>query len=261
MTSMAAKPGIDTGRPHPARVYDFLLGGKDHYEVDRELGEKIPEFMRLAAHENRAFMRRATTWTAQRGVTQFLDIGTGIPTEPNLHQVAQGVHPAARVVYADNDPVIMRHAEALLVGTPEGATRYIEADIREPGVILEQAREHLDFERPITLSLIAIMHFVVDAYDPYGVVRTLVDALPPGSHLALTHVCLDGFAEAGEELNETYTSAIEAQSRSYADIQRFFDGLDLVEPGLVATPRWRKDAPVPPGGERHPTYAGLALKR
>ncbi|WP_329457655.1 SAM-dependent methyltransferase [Streptomyces sp. NBC_01497] len=258
---MGAKPQVDTSRPHPARVYDYLLGGKDHYEVDRELGEKIPEFMRLAAHENRAFMRRAITWTAHNGVTQFLDIGTGIPTEPNLHQVAQGIHPAARVVYADNDPIIMRHAEALLVGTPEGATDYIQADIREPRAIIERAREHLDFERPITLSLIAIMHFIVDRYDPYGVVRALVDELPAGSCLALTHVCLDGFAEAGEKLNKTYTSAIEAQSRSYADIERFFDGLELVEPGLVATPHWRKDAPVPPGAVPHPNYAAVAVKR
>ncbi|MCF3965287.1 SAM-dependent methyltransferase [Streptomyces fuscigenes] len=258
---MGAKPRVDTSRPHPARVYDYLLGGKDHYEVDRELGERIPEFMRLAAHENRAFMRRATTWTANNGVTQFLDIGTGIPTAPNLHQVAQGVHPAARVVYADNDPIIMRHAEALLVGTPEGATEYIEADIREPQVIIEQAREHLDFEQPITLSLIAIMHFIVDAHDPYGVVRALVDALPRGSYLALTHVCLDGFAEEGEKLNKTYTSAIEAQSRSRTEIERFFDGLEQVEPGLVATPLWRKDAPVQPGAEHHPNYAGVAVKR
>ncbi|MBP0460674.1 SAM-dependent methyltransferase [Streptomyces montanisoli] len=258
---MGAKPRIDTSRPHPARVYDYLLGGKDHYEVDRQLGEKIPEFMRNAAHENRAFMRRAVTWTANNGVTQFLDIGTGIPTAPNLHQVAQGVHPAARVVYADNDPIIMRHAEALLVGTPEGATNYVEADIREPGAILDHAREYLDFERPITLSLIAIMHFIVDAYDPYGVVSALMDALPSGSYLALTHVSLDGFAEEGAKLNETYTSSIEAQSRSVAEIERFFDGLELIEPGVVATPRWRTDTPVPPETGPHPNYAGVARKR
>lgn len=257
---MSVKRQVDTSRPHPARVYDYMLGGKDHYEVDRQLGEKIPPFMRNAARENRAFMHRAVAWTAEQGVSQYMDIGTGIPTEPNLHQVVQRIHPAARVVYADNDPIIMRHAEALLVGTPEGATDYIEADIRTPEVILDAARAFLDFDRPITLSLIAIMHFIKDEYDPYGVLRTLVEALPSGSYLALSHVSLDAYAAEGEKLNTVYTSTIESQNRSPEEITRFFDGLDLVEPGVVVAPRWRKDGVAVPD-EPHPNYAGVARVR
>jgi S-adenosyl methyltransferase len=257
---MSGKPRLDTSRPHPARVYDYMLGGKDHYPVDQELGERIPEFMRNAARENRSFMHRAVAWTATQGVSQYLDIGAGIPTAPNLHQVVQAIDPAARVVYADHDPIVMRHAEALLVGTPEGATNYIEADIREPSVILDQARTFLDFSRPITLSLIAIMHFIKDSDDPYGVVGALVSALPPGSYLALSHVSLDAYAAAGEELNKMYTSSIDAQNRSPEQIARFFEGLDLVEPGLVTTPRWRQGEPLPPE-ELHPNYAGVARVR
>jgi hypothetical protein len=259
---MDASFHVDTSRPHPARVYDYMLGGKDHYEVDRLLGEKIAPFMQQPAHENRAFMHRAVAWTAEQGVTQYLDIGTGIPTEPNLHQVVQRIHPAARVVYADRDPIIMRHAEALLVGTPEGTTDYIEADVRDPGVILDAARRSLDFERPVTLSLVAIMHFVKDEYDPYGIVRTLMEALPSGSYLVMSHVSLGAYrgVRVSEEVEAAYTSAIESQDRSPEEIARFFDGLELIEPGVVTTPRWRQDGVAVPD-EPHPNFAGVARKR
>lgn len=146
MTAQASGSRIDTGRAHPARVYDWLLGGKDNYPVDQEVGEKLPSESRLNARRNRAFMHRAAAWLAGNGIDQFLDVGTGIPTRPNLHQIVQGVVPSARVAYTDNDPIVLRHAQALLVSTPEGATDYIEADVRQPEVILDHARTFLDFE-------------------------------------------------------------------------------------------------------------------
>ncbi len=263
MTTQDPRPQIDTGRPHPARVYDYLLGGKDHYLVDEEVAENMPQEAKDAARQNRAFMRRAVAWVAGTGVDQFLDIGTGIPTEPNLHQVVQEINPACRVVYTDNDPIVLRHAEALLVSSPEGATDYIEADVREPGLIVEHARRFLDFERPVCLSLVALMHFVRDDEDPYGIVRALVAALPSGSHLVLSHGTYDfvpGHQQAPEvepQRMTPYTTHIAVQARARAEVLRFFDGLDLLAPGLVAAAHWHKDgaAPqTPPSG----MFAGVA---
>src|SRR5882757_1420784 len=149
MTASTPKPQVDTSKPHPARVYDYLLGGKDNYQVDQEVGEKLPEEAKAAARQNRAFMQRAAAWLAENGIDQFLDIGTGIPTEPNLHKIVKGISPRARIVYTDNDPIVLRHAEPLLISSPEGITDYIQADVREPEVILEHARRLLDFSRPI----------------------------------------------------------------------------------------------------------------
>jgi S-adenosyl methyltransferase len=254
------KPQVDTSRPHSARVYDFLLGGKDHYLVDRELAESLPDAVRSSALQNRDFMHRAVAWAAREGVDQYLDIGTGIPTEPNLHQIVQGIIPSARVVYVDNDPIVLRHAEALLVSSPEGATGYIDADVREPSVILERARAVLDFGRPVALSLVALMHFVLDEDDPYGIVRTLVGALHPGSCLIMVHGSMDGNEEQDAEIESTYRSSIRSQARTRAEILRFFDGLDLVEPGLVPAPLWYKDGPAP---EEKPFlgYVGVARVR
>ncbi|MFD4814891.1 SAM-dependent methyltransferase, partial [Streptomyces sp. NPDC058418] len=167
MTAASPKPQVDTSKPHPARVYDYLLGGKDNYPVDHEVALKLPEASKMDARLNRAFMHRAVAWVARSGIDQYLDIGTGIPTEPNLHQIVQGIAPASRVVYTDNDPIVLRHAEALLISTPEGVTDYIEADVRAPQEILDHARGLLDFDRPIALSLIALMHFLPDDDDPY----------------------------------------------------------------------------------------------
>jgi S-adenosyl methyltransferase len=251
-------PRIDSSKPHPARVYDYLLGGRDNYLVDRELAERLPEHTKRGCKLNRAFMHRAAAWAAHGGTTQFLDIGTGIPTQPNLHQVVQRIHPSARVVYADNDPLVMRHAEALMISTREGATDYIEADVRDPERILEHARRFLDFDRPVALSLIALMHFIMDEDDPYGIVRTLVGALAPGSHLVLTHGTYDFHPEIEQEFNSTYRGGgMPLQLRDRAGVERFFDGLDLVGPGVVEATRWYQDTPAPEY-EKNMLYVGVA---
>lgn len=239
MTTGVPKPTIDTSNPHPARVYDWLLGGKDNYPIDEAVGEKLPPEARDAARQNRAFMHRATAWLARQGADQFLDVGTGIPTAPNLHQIVQEIVPSARVVYTDNDPIVLRHAEALLVSRPEGMTDYIQADVRDPLEILEHARTLLDFERPIALSLIALMHFLPDDQNPYEIVRTLVDAMPSGSHLVLSHASSDLFPELSAQVTEEYAKGgIQLGFRTRAEVARFFDGLDLCEPGLVTATEW-----------------------
>lgn len=261
MTAGIPRHHVDTSRPHPARVYDFLLGGKDHYAVDREVGRKLPPLGQSSARVNRDFMHRASAWAASIGIDQFLDIGTGIPTEPNLHQIVQQITPRARVVYADNDPIVLRHAEALLVSTPEGATDYIEADVREPGAILDHARTLLDFSRPVALSLNALMHFVPDQDDPYGVVRTLVGALPPGSLLMLSHGTFDFHPQVAAGVCGAYGSGgITLRFRSRAEVEPFFEGLDLVEPGLVPAPRWHQGTAAPED-ELAGVYAGVARVR
>ncbi|MEV6752594.1 SAM-dependent methyltransferase [Streptomyces sp. NPDC051214] len=261
MTAGAPKPTIDTSKPHPARVYDWLLGGKDNYPVDEAVGEKLPPEAKDAARQNRAFMNRATAWLAAEGVDQFLDIGTGIPTAPNLHQIVQRAVPSARVVYTDNDPIVLAHAEALLVSSPEGMTDYIQADVREPLEILGHARGLLDFDRPIALSLIALMHFLPDDQDPYGIVRTLVDALPSGSHLVLSHASSDIFPELAAQVTAEYAKGgIKLGFRDRAEVARFFDGLDLVDPGLVTATEWfRGDAR--PEAEDSGIYAAVARVR
>ncbi|MFJ5262414.1 SAM-dependent methyltransferase [Streptomyces sp. NPDC088387] len=257
----ADSPGprkIDTSRPHPARVYDWLLGGKDNYPVDEAVGEKLPPEARDAARQNREFMHRAAAWLAGQGMDQFLDVGTGIPTEPNLHQIVQGVRPNAKVVYTDNDPIVLRHAEALLISHPEGATDYIEADVRRPDQILEHARGVLDFDRPIALSLIALMHFISDDQDPYAIVRELLGALPSGSWLVLSHAASDLYPELAERVTAEYAKGgIRLGFRTRAGVSRFFDGLELVEPGLVTAPEWFKTDPAP-APEGSGIYAGVA---
>ncbi|MFB6502468.1 MULTISPECIES: SAM-dependent methyltransferase [unclassified Streptomyces] len=252
---------IDTSKPHPARVYDWLLGGKDNYPVDQEVAEKLPAEARGNAARNRAFMHRASSWLARSGVDQFLDIGTGIPTEPNLHQVVQAVVPGARVVYADNDPIVLRHAEALLVSSAEGATDYIHADVRRPEAILERAAGLLDFDRPIALSLIALLHFLPDDQDPYGITRALVDALPPGSFLVLSHGTADQHPELREKTETAYRKgAIPLRMRTRGEVEPFFEGLDLVEPGLVFATEWYRQAPAPVQ-ERSGFYVGVGRVR
>ncbi|MBO1329942.1 SAM-dependent methyltransferase [Streptomyces sp. VRA16 Mangrove soil] len=246
MTAPSPQPRTDTGRAHPARVYDWLLGGKDNYPVDEAMGEKLPPEVRVGALQNRAFMGRAVAHLARLGVDQFLDIGTGIPTAPNLHQIVQAIVPSAKVVYTDNDPIVLRHAEALLVSSPEGVTDYFHADVRQPESILERARAVLDFERPIALSLIALMHFVADEQDPYGIVAHLVSALPSGSHLVLSHASNDIFPEVAEEATAQYArSGMTLALRSRPEVARFVEGLEPVEPGLVTAPEWYREPPAP----------------
>ncbi|OON74200.1 SAM-dependent methyltransferase [Streptomyces tsukubensis] len=261
MTPEMPKRSVDTSKPHPARVYDWLLCGKDNYPVDQEVAEKLPAEAKANAARNRAFMHRASAWLAHEGVDQFLDIGTGIPTEPNLHQVVQAIRPAARIVYADNDPIVLRHAEALLVSHPEGVTDYIDADVRNPEEILEHAGAFLDFHRPVALSLIALMHFLPDDQDPYGITRKLVGALPSGSYLVLSHGTADQHPELERSTNSAYKNgAIDLRMRTRAEVEPFFEGLDLVEPGLVTAPEWFKEEPAPVY-ERSGFYVGVARVR
>ncbi|MFG2517945.1 SAM-dependent methyltransferase [Streptomyces sp. NPDC048527] len=258
---------IDTSKPHPARVYDWFLGGKDNYPVDEELGRQIVALepqSKYAAQHNRWFMQRATRHLAgAAGARQFLDIGSGIPTEPNLHRIAQSAAPDARVVYVDNDPIVLAHAGALLRGTAEGRTEYLSADAREPEKILELAADILEFDRPVTLSLIALLHFIPDADGAYDLVRTLVDALAPGSHLILSQLAGDFDPERTREAVAMYAAGgVTLVPRSREEMGRFFEGLDLLDPGIVWLPDWhpelavgevRNDAPVP-------LYAGVARK-
>ncbi|SCE03425.1 S-adenosyl methyltransferase, partial [Streptomyces sp. di188] len=232
---------IDTTRPHPARMYDWYLGGKDNYPVDEAMGRQMLEMeprVPVMARVNRAFMQRATRWLAGQGLRQFLDVGTGIPTEPNLHQIAQRIAPDARVVYCDNDPIVLAHAAALLRGTDEGVTDYLQADVRDPDSILEGARKVLDFDEPIALSLIALLHFVPDEDGAHELVTRLVDALPSGSHLVVSHATADFTPEESEEASAKLKGAgVTLALRSREEFTRFFDGLDLVEPGVqVAAP-------------------------
>ncbi|MFF3452010.1 SAM-dependent methyltransferase [Streptomyces sp. NPDC002667] len=251
---------IDTTRAHPARVYDVFLGGKDHYPVDRNAAAAA-----LAANprgyldvrHNRDFLRRAVTALAEEGgIRQFLDIGTGLPTQENVHQIAQRITPDARVVYVDNDPVVLAHARALLTSGPEGRTDYIDADLKEPKRILEQAAETIDFGRPVALVLVAVLHFVEDA-EAYPIVRALVDALPSGSRVVVSHLTEDLNAENVRAVQRTYTErGFTFVLRSRAEVERFFteNGLILDEPGVVPAHRWRPDGNAPAPEPADPAF-------
>jgi hypothetical protein len=261
-------PRIDTTKAHPARVYDWMLGGKDNYPVDEEVGEHLltlsPD-VKQGAKDNRHFMRRATRWlTGTAGIRQFLDIGTGIPTEPNLHQIAQTIAPGTHVVYADNDPIVLAHAEALLTSTPEGLTQYIEADVREPESIVARARDILDFDQPIALSLIALLHFVADEQGAHDHVRTLVDALPSGSYVVLTQLTADINPKGLQQAVDMYAAGgITLAARSRSETERFFTGLDIVGPGVVLLDDWHPElADEQRRSDLTPTpiYAGVARK-
>ncbi|WP_460070942.1 SAM-dependent methyltransferase [Streptomyces sp. YKOK-I1] len=255
---------IDTSRPHPARVYDWWLGGKDNYPVDEELARKILAVdgtVLRGARGNRRFMQRAVRAAAEAGIRQFLDIGTGIPTEPNLHQVAQGVAPEARVVYADNDPIVLRHAEALLHGTAEGSTEYVHADVRDLAALLERAAQSLDLEQPVALSLVALTHYLDDG--AYDLVREYVARLAPGSWLILSQVTPDLSPEAMENAaNHFRRSGTPFFPRSLPEFARFFEGLELLGPGLIPVSGWRPE-PEDVAAQAEgivPVYAGVARK-
>ncbi|MFG2806827.1 SAM-dependent methyltransferase [Streptomyces massasporeus] len=244
---------IDSSRAHPARVYDVFLGGKDHYAADRDAAAAA-----LAANprgyldvrHNRDFLRRAvTTLVEQDGIRQFLDIGTGLPTAENVHQIAQRITPESRVVYVDNDPVVLAHARALLTSGPEGRTDYIDADLRDPARILEQAAKTLDFDRPVALCLVAVLHFVADE-EAYPLLSRLIDELPAGSRLVLSHLTEDLNPDNIRAVQRTYTErGFTFVLRSRVDVERFFtdNGLEIADPGVVPAHRWRPDhaAPVP----------------
>jgi S-adenosyl methyltransferase len=255
---------FDTSVAHIARVYDYWLGGKDNFAADREAAEEalaINPGLLADVRANRAFLARAVRYlAAERGIRQFLDIGTGIPTADNTHEVAQSVAPESRIVYVDNDPVVLLHAQALLASDPAGSCDYIDADLRDPEKILAAAVRTLDFSRPVAVMLIAILHLIPDADDPYGVVARLMAAVPPGSYLALSHPASDIEAavmtRAATRLNRLMSQRVTLRSR--AEVSRFFDGLALAEPGIVQPPWWRPAGPAPSAGIS--VWCGVARK-
>ncbi|MGA5319034.1 SAM-dependent methyltransferase [Streptomyces seoulensis] len=267
MTNSHAARDIDTSRPHSARMYDYYMGGKDHFEIDRQAGEAAATVypgIFVCARENRGFMHRATRVLAQEhGIRQWLDIGTGIPTEPNLHQVAQSVVADARVVYADNDPLVLKYAERLMRSTAEGRTAYIEADVNDPQSLLDspELSEVLDMDQPVALSLNALMHFVPDDRDPYGIVSRLLDVLPSGSALALSHCTPDFDAPTWQKLADLYNGAgTPVQFRSHAEVTRFFDGLELLDPGVVMAHRWRPETEPTATDAEISLWTGVGIK-
>jgi hypothetical protein len=250
-------PEIDTSVAHIARVYDYWLGGKDNYAADREAAEKaIAAFPGLpfAARANRAFLGRAIEYLAgEAGIRQFLDIGTGIPASGNTHEVAQRVAPSSRIVYVDNDPIVLAHARALLTSTPEGDCAYLNADLRNVDEILSDAAETLDFSQPVAIMLIAVLHMIGDDEDPWGIVSELLARVPSGSYLAASHVASDVLPPEMNAGNTAYNQNAPEPvlMRSRDQIARFFDGLELVEPGLVLVPDWR------PAPDAQPVLAPL----
>jgi S-adenosyl methyltransferase len=245
--SARAPAGIDTSVAHPARVYDYWLGGKDNFAADREAAEQViaarPTILR-DIRANREFLHRAVRYlTAEAGIRQFLDVGTGIPTSPNVHEIAQEIAPETRIVYADNDPIVLSHARALLTSTPEGVTAYIDADLRLPDEILGHARQTLDFTRPVAVVLVGIMHLISDDEDPYGLAARLMAAAAPGSYLVITQPASDVHADVAAEGARRYNERVATKQtrRSRAEVARFVEGLDVVEPGIVQFHRWRPE--------------------
>lgn len=263
-------PEVDTSRPHPARIYDYLLGGKNHFAADRETAEAVllnQPAGRIMARENRAFLGRAVSHlVAEEGVRQFLDIGSGLPTQRNVHDVAQKLDPSARVVYADNDPLVLAHARALLISAPEGRTAYVQADLRDPDAILSSpaVRDVLDLSEPVALMLVAVLHFIPDADKPAELIRALLDALPSGSYLAASHVTAEHTPpEAAAEGTRTYRSGgVPLHLRDSDDFAALaFSGLELLPPGVVLVSEWRPSARrVRPAPYEVNFYGGVACK-
>ncbi|BBB01251.1 hypothetical protein RVR_8561 [Actinacidiphila reveromycinica] len=254
---------IDTSRPHPARMYDYYLGGKDNYEVDREAADRVvdavPEVV-VGARANRDFLQRAVRYLAEHGVRQFIDIGTGIPTSPNTHEIAHSVAPDARIAYIDNDPIVATHAGARLLGT--GNTGFFLADMRDPQTILNHPtiRELIDFGQPVALMLVSVLHFVTDEENPRETVATLRDAMPEGSYLVLSHATADFNAGKADEVTTVYKKATALLTpRTHAEVLDLFGGFELVEPGLVQVNHWRNEVPedTPPVG----VYGAIGRRR
>ena len=263
------EPKIDTTKPHAARMYDYFLGGKDHFAPDRETAQKAMASwpaVRTAVRENRAFLGRAVRYlVAEAGIRQFLDIGTGLPSANNVHEVAQGEVPSCRIVYVDSDPIVLAHARALLTSSPEGKTAYIHADFRDPEKILADpaTRGTLDFTKPVALMLVAILHFVRDTDNPRRVIETLLDALPSGSYLVASHVTAehdpDTLAGAGRAYSERGLTGQIRTSEEFADLA--FAGLEMVDPGVVVVSDWRPQGTGPrPLASEVNTYGGVARK-
>ena len=238
--------GLDTSVAHPARVYDYWLGGKDNFAADREAAERVLAVapgLRFRVRANRAFLGRTTRYlAAEAGIRQFLDLGTGIPTAENTHEVAQRVAPDARVVYVDDNPVVLLHAQALLRSTSQGATDYIQADLRDPGLILDRAAALLDFGQPMAVMLLGVLHLISDSEDPWGLVARLMAATPTGSYLTISHPAID-IHPSQAAVQRIYNERVSTPQtlRTREQVARFFTGLELVEPGLVQVHQWRPD--------------------
>jgi hypothetical protein len=255
---------VDTGVAHIARVYNYWLGGKDNFTADREAAELVitsyPTVL-ASVRAQREFLGRAVSYLAREaGIRQFLDLGTGLPSASTTHEVAQQAAPQSRIVYVDNDPIVLAHARALLASSPQGATAYLDADLRDTGTILTEAASLLDFDEPVAVMLIGILHCIPDSDDPVGIVNRLLAAVPPGSYLVIAHPAGDIHARqigtAANQLNQMMAEPVTL--RTHAGVARFFDGLDLIEPGLVQLHRWRA-VPADPGVELA-NYGGVARK-
>ena len=256
---------IDPSVAHIARIQDYWLGGKDHFEADRIAGDEaiaqLPDMV-ASVRNTRAFLGRTVRFlTEEKGIRQFLDVGTGIPTAANTHEVAQRSAPESRIVYVDNDPMVLAHARALLTSSPEGKCSYIDADIREPQKIVSAAADVLDFTKPIGVVLMAVLQFVPDDDDPYGLVRRLMATVPGGSYLVISHPASDiqAAAMAGMATRLNQLMAQRVKPRSKAEVTAFFDGLDLVDPGVVRCPEWRPDRPEDAAG-KSTMWGGVAEK-
>jgi hypothetical protein len=255
---------IDTGAAHIARVYNYWLGGKDNFAADRAAAELFRESypdIHVGVRTQRAFLGRAVRYLAgEVGIRQFLDIGTGLPSANNTHEVAQQVAPESRIVYVDNDPIVLAHARALLTGSPRGTTAYLDADVRDTAEILRAAAGLLDFGQPVALMMLGLLQCVPDADDPAAIVKRLLGAVPSGSYLVISHPAVDILGEqmgpAAKRMNAVMAAPVTLRTR--AGVARFFDGLDLVEPGLVQAHRWRADPPHP--DRDVPNYGGVARK-
>ncbi|MFJ4466639.1 SAM-dependent methyltransferase [Streptomyces sp. NPDC089424] len=257
---------INTSQPHTARIWNYWLGGKDNYEVDRAAGDQIRQLhpgIGEYARADRLFLGRAVRHlVSDLGIRQFLDVGTGLPTADNTHEVAQRIAPDARIVYVDNDPLVLAHARALLTSTPEGRTDYLDEDLRNVDAILGHAAKTLDLTQPVALILLGVVIFLRDDEDPYGVVRRLMDALPPGSHLVLSHTItspsMPDVDEAVKFWNEHGTPKL--TQRTPEAVEGFFDGLELLEPGVVSCSRWRPEAGDGAEPEEVAMFGGVARK-
>jgi hypothetical protein len=258
-------PKIDISVANVARAWNYMVGGKDNFEADREAARQlfsVAPVIRIAAPASRAFLRRAVRYlAAEAGIRQFLDIGTGLPTAGNTHEVAQSVAPQCRVVYVDNDPVVLAHARALLTSLPEGATSYVDADARDPGTIIAEARATLDFRQPVAVMMVDLLNFIEDDAAVRSIMTELIDAVPADSYFAIMHPASDldpALPEAEKRWNQLAPQHVRLRTR--ADLTGLLAGLELVEPGLVTVPEWRPDEaePVPP--EPIPLYAVVARK-
>jgi len=264
VTTESEPPAIDTTVAHPARVYDYWLGGKDNFQADRDAAEQAaaayPNIL-PGVQANRAFLRRAVEYLAtDQGIRQFLDIGTGLPTNDNTHQIAQQIAPESRIVYVDNDPIVLTHARALLTSTEEGVTAYVDADARDTATILREAAAVLDFSQPIAVMALLLLQYIPDSDHPRQLISTIMDAMPPGSYLTVTDTTRDIHPDQGAAVTQRLNARLgpaQLTMRTRAEILGYFDGLDLVDPGLVSLPYWR---PVtePPGLLN--AYAGVARK-